>query len=82
MTKPDKWDYLAAELLENLESPSGMNGPIDEIANALREAYAAGLERAAEIADEWQMQLEGQCNHAGCVATSIRAEKDLPDVTP
>lgn len=47
-----------------------------DISRSLLAAYSAGLERAAEIADEWQMQLEGQSNHAGCVAAAIRAEKE------
>jgi hypothetical protein len=75
--KPD-FEYTAESIYLSL----ALNKPEDaeaKIALALRDAYDAGLERAAAIADAWQRQLEGQSNHAGCVAQSIRAERDDPD---
>lgn len=50
---------------------------VDAIAQALREAEARGMERAAEIAD----RLDGFCEAANCrgnteIAASIRAAKE------
>ena len=83
MSKPDFSDYAHELWPQVIASPSIEVGA-DLIADALRTAYAAGLERAAEIADkraammfsetsrEWD---DGHQNAAMQIAAAIRAEK-------
>lgn len=77
MTKPDfaMWG-------EELDVPQ-CNG--ESIAQALSEAYAAGLERAAEIADERGDAFKDSSVTIACeayiIAETIRAEKEKTNGT-
>lgn len=76
MTKPD-FEVLAKELCSMVRcDDTGCEHSDDEVMAALRAAYAAGLERAAEIAFDWRDYCGYSSSATLAVGRAIRAEKE------
>jgi hypothetical protein len=67
--RPDKWDEIAVKMYEEVYWAFDMTTGRYLIAQALRDAEKAGMERAAVIADMFE-------DDEGRIARAIRAAKE------
>jgi hypothetical protein len=93
MTQPDKWDEIAEKMAVRWYERGGTEYLVDEddIAQALRDAEKAGMERAVKVAEKLESALwrtyrknhephtEGMSDGAGKVVGAIRATMETKE---